>query len=87
MDINEITVLTPLQARRWDAPHMPSDWQTFLLRMYGRVTPETIGEILGAGADEVISAAKELGIAQPPADAAAEAEWREKGYITLIRDS
>ena len=87
MDTSSLTVLTPLDPRRWDAPHMPSDWQTFLLRMYGRVTPETIGEILGAGADEVISAAKELGIAQPPADAAAEAEWREKGYITLIRDS
>ncbi len=84
---SELTALTPLAEKRWTAPHMPTDWQTFLLRMFQRITPEKLAELLGTNAENVLRAAEEMGIRDEPADQETEKEWMEKGYITLIRDS
>ena len=84
---SELTALTPLAEKRWTAPHMPTDWQTFLLRMFQRITPEKIAGLLGTNAENVLRAAEEMGIRDDPADRETEKQWMEKGYITLIRDS
>ena len=60
MNTSDLTVLTPLEEKRWTNPHMPTDWQTFLLRMFDRITPERIASILGTTADTVIRAAEEM---------------------------
>ena len=83
----DLTVLTPLADRRWTNPHMPTDWQAFILRMYDRITPAKIASILGTTADTVIRATEEMGIRDRPADMETERQWMSKGYVTLIRDS
>jgi hypothetical protein len=78
--------LCPPNPKRCPVEYMPTDWQAFVFRMWGRLTPRRIASVLSADEAEIIKAAEEMGLGAPASDAD-EREWTTKGYITLIRDS
>lgn len=61
----------------------PTDWQQVIFRNYGMVPAANLGEILGMSADQVEAEAQRMGLRSQPFRSV----WREKGYITLLRDN
>ena len=62
-------------------PHFPTRHQAFIFRAYEYIPPEKIAKLLGTSAENVIRAAKEMGL--PDYDP--QNIWLERGYITIIR--
>ena len=62
-------------------PHFPTRHQAFIFRAYEYIPPEKIAEILDTSTENVIRAAKEMGLP----DYAPGSLWLERGYITIIR--
>ena len=64
-----------------ELPHFPTKHQAFIFRAYEYIPPERIADILGTTSENVIRAAKEMGL--PDYDPGS--IWLERGYITIIR--
>ena len=62
-------------------PHFPTRQQAFLFRAYEFFSAEEIAALLGTTADTVRRAAADMGLSEAPVRDL----WRERGYITIIR--
>ena len=67
-----------------ESPYFPTRWQHFLWRNWGLVPAETLAGILACSPAELTAAAAELGLPPEPEVSGA---WRERGYLTLIRNN
>ena len=64
-----------------ELPHFPTKHQAFIFRAYEYVPASKIAEILGTTEENVIRAARDMGLP----DYAPGNIWLERGYITIIR--
>ena len=64
-----------------ELPHFPTKQQAFIFRAYEYVPASKIAEILGTTEENVIRAARDMGLP----DYAPGNIWLERGYITIIR--
>ena len=76
-----IFTLPKLGQNALEMPHFPTRHQAFIFRAYEYIPPEKIAKLLGTSAENVIRAAKEMGL--PDYDP--KNIWLERGYITIIR--
>ncbi|MDR0856093.1 MAG: hypothetical protein LBM78_01640, partial [Clostridiales bacterium] len=75
--------LLPERETNYSDSFLPATWQTVILRNHGMVPAATLAAVLGTDAETVEREAARLGL-QP---AAADKNWRTRGYITLIRQN
>ena len=57
-----IFTLPKLGQNAVDLPHFPTKHQAFIFRAYEYIPPEKIAKILGTSAENVVRAAKEMGL-------------------------
>ncbi len=68
--------------RALDFPHFPTRQQAFIWRNWELVAPERLADILSTGTDVVLQLAGDLGLPVPPV---VNANWLERGHVTIIR--
>ncbi len=66
------------------SPWFPAEYQTLLFRLWGMVSLEKLGEVLECSVEAVREELLRLGL-NP--DRPVNPAWRERGYITLLRDT
>ena len=73
--------LPKLGKKSLDLPHFPTRMQAFIFRAFEYVPPKKIAEILKTTEENVIKAARDMGLKT----AVLSDVWLKKGYITIIR--
>lgn len=76
-------ILPEIQQFKLPKNNFPTVWQSVLFRNYGYVAPKRLAKVLGCNEKTVRAEAERLGLGSIRYDK----EWKEKGYITLIRNN
>lgn len=75
--------LPEIQQIKLPKNNFPTLWQSVLFRNYGYVAPDRLAKVLGCSKSTIQKEAKRLGLE----DIQYDKDWKEKGYITLIRNN
>ena len=69
----------------WPMAHFPARFQAVIFRNWNRVPAERLARVLNIAEEHIHAAARELGLREY--DPARCRVWRERGYLTVIRQN